>query len=208
MFEIFLFVNPIGIYCYDTEVSVKNALSELNIKSKFRFIPITNAKVIREDIIRRKMQGQTINDIPQYTMASFQALRTYHAINLKYGNRKARYYLVNLQKEISGDFNVYSQDLPQQVALNLDLDLNKINDPSINHYIDFSIKKDRETARNYNVRNIPTAIIYNETGNSTTGLLIEGLLAHDKLVKLFKNEEDRAEKKDQEYLPSKHLRLM
>lgn len=208
MFEIFLFVNPIGIYCYDTEVSIKNALSELKIKSKIRFVPITNAKVIREDIIRRKMQGQTINDVPQYTMASFQALRTYHAINLKYGNKKARYYLVNLQKAISGDFNVYSQDLPQQVALDLNLDLNKINDSKINPYIDFSIKKDKETACKYNVHNIPTAIIYNEIGNATTGVLIEGVLAHDKLIKLFKHEEGCVEKKEQEYFSSKHLRLM
>ncbi|MDN6779660.1 MAG: DsbA family protein, partial [Lactobacillus sp.] len=29
MFEIFLFINPIGIYCYDTEKQIRNTVDEL-----------------------------------------------------------------------------------------------------------------------------------------------------------------------------------
>ncbi|MEB3365143.1 hypothetical protein SDC49_21210 [Lactobacillus sp. R2/2] len=54
MFEIFLFVNPVGIYCYNTEVLIQDAIAELNINSSFNFVPIINTKVIKEDIIRRK----------------------------------------------------------------------------------------------------------------------------------------------------------
>ncbi|MEB3364266.1 hypothetical protein SDC49_13000 [Lactobacillus sp. R2/2] len=54
MFEIFLFVNPVGIYCYNTETLIKDAIDELNINSSYHFVPVINAKVIKEDIIRRK----------------------------------------------------------------------------------------------------------------------------------------------------------
>lgn len=208
MFEIFLFVNPIGVYCYDTEVLIKNAIDELNIESFFHFIPITNSKVIKEDIIRRKAKGQIINDIPEYTMASYQTLRNYHAIKFLYGNRKARYYLVNLQKAISGDFNVYSQDLPEQVALDLGINYNRINNSKFSKYLDDSIQKDKEIARNYNVKNIPTTIIFNENGNYT-GILLEGIIAHDKLITLFKNSAcSQIPEKENNFYSTRHLRLM
>lgn len=211
MFEIFLFVNPIGIHCYDAEMAIKGAIDELGVESCFRFIPITNAKVIKEDIIRRKTIGQTVNDIPQYTMASYQALRNYHAIKFEYGNKKARSYLVNLQKAISADFNVYSQDLPEQVAQDLGLNFQRIIDPRISKYIDDSTEQDKELAQKFNVQNIPTTVIFNE--NNNYGILLEGLISQDKLVKIFQNnkclhlfEPEKAEEKN--YFEANHLRLM
>lgn len=206
MFEIFLFVNPVGIYCYNTETLIKDAIDELNINSSYHFVPVINAKVIKEDIIRRKKAGQRITDIPQYTIASFQALRHYHAIKLEYGNKKARAYLVALQRAMSEDFKKYSADLPRQVASDLNLNFNRINDRRIAHYIDDSIFQDKKLVRKFNVRNIPTTIIFNESGNYS-GIMLEGILAHDKLVKLFKsngciNEEEK------NYYPIRHLRLI
>ena len=215
MFEIFLFVNPIGVYCYDTEVSVKKTVGELDISSSFHFIPITNSKVIRDDIIRRKTCGQTINDIPEYTMAAYQALRNYHAIKLKYGNKKARSYLVNLQQAVSKNFSVYSQNLPKSVAVDLGLNYKRIYDPKINKYIDDSIEQDKELARKFNIQTIPTTIFFNESGDDN-GLLVEGTIAHDKLLALLKNiycnepqkEEQEKEQVGNSYRPRRHLRLM
>ena len=215
MFEIFLFVNPIGVYCYDTEVSVKKTVGELDISSSFHFIPITNSKVIRDDIIRRKTCGQTINDIPEYTMAAYQALRNYHAIKLKYGNKKARSYLVNLQQAVSKNFSVYSQNLPKSVAVDLGLNYKRICDPKINKYIDDSIEQDKELARKFNIQTIPTTIFFNESGDDN-GLLVEGTIAHDKLLALLKNsycnepqkEEQEKEQVGNSYRPRRHLRLM
>ncbi|RHW49052.1 DsbA family protein [Lactobacillus bombicola] len=205
MFEIFLFVNPIGIYCYDTEILIKEAIDELNLNTSFHFIPITNTKVAREDIIRRKKEGQKVNDIPQYTVASHQALRYYHAIRFEYGNKKARLYLISLQKAISRNFNNYSTDLPKKIILDLNLDFNRINNPRIDKYIKDSIQQDKELVKKFNVHNIPTTIIFNENGNYN-GILIEGTVAHDKLITLFKN--DYRLNEEPGYLPTNHLHLM
>lgn len=211
MFEIFLFVNPIGLYCYDTEVLIMDALDELNINPCFHLIPITNSKVIKEDIIRRKTSGQIINDIPEYTMASYQALRNYHAIKCEYGNKKARCYLINLQKAVNADFNVYSQDLPKQVALDLGLNFKRINSSKISKFVDESIQQDKDLARQYKVKNIPTTVLYNLSGNYT-GILLEGILAHDKLQALLKksacNQIPEEPKEENSYYPSRHLRLI
>ena len=206
MFEIFLFVNPIGIYCYNTEVLIKDAIDELNINSSFHFVPIINAKVIKEDIIRRKNSGQKIKDIPQYTIASFQALRHYNAIKIEYGNKKARAYLVALQRVISTDFNKYSESLPREIAKSLGLDFNRINSRKIAHYVDDSIQQDKDLARKFNVRNFPTTVIFNESGNYN-GVMLEGVLAHDKLIKLLKDNGCVASD-PKGYYPVRHLRLI
>lgn len=206
MFEIFLFVNPVGIYCYNTEVLIKNALDELNINCCFHFVPIINSKVVSDDIIRRKKKGQRINDVSQYTIASFQALRVYHGIKLEYGNKKARLYLVNLQRAISDNFNNYSVNLPREIARTLRLDFERITNRKIRNYIDDSIHQDKILAQKFNVRNIPTTIIFNESGNYN-GIMLEGTFAHDKLVTLLKNE-GCISNEDKNYYPYRHLRLI
>ncbi|BDR60217.1 DsbA family protein [Lactobacillus xylocopicola] len=210
MFEIFIFVNPIGIYCYDTEVSIKTAIDDLDINSTLHFVPITNVSVIKEDIIRRKKERQRMKDLSQYTMASFQALRDYHAIKFIYGNKKARSYLLSFQQAVSRDFNHYTRNLARQVALNLDLDYDKIIDSKIKGYVDDSIQQDKNLARKFNVRNIPTTIIFNESGNYN-GILLEGAVAHDKLITLLKNTgciEPTAEDQEDSYSTISHLRLI
>ncbi|WEV71350.1 DsbA family protein [Lactobacillus sp. ESL0785] len=196
MFEIFLFVNPIGIYCYDTEVLIKQAINELNIDTSFHFIPITNTEVIKHDIIRRKKDGQKAIDIPQYTIAAFQTLRIYHAIKFEYGNKKARYYLIKLQQALNRDFNVYSEKLQQEIIKKLNLNFKRLKDPKISKYIDDSIERDKQLAKKSKVYNIPTTVIYNESGNYN-GIMLEGLVAHDKLIRLFKNDSRLIDEKKQ-----------
>ncbi|WEV40410.1 DsbA family protein [Lactobacillus sp. ESL0681] len=207
MFEIFLFVNPIGVHCYNTEVALKEALSELNIDICFHFIPINSAEIIKGDLIRRKKMGQKINDIPQFTMVSYQALRAFHAIRFTYGQKKARTYLFNLQKAISADFNDYSENLPQEIAEKLNMNFAKIRDAKVSHYIDDSIKRDQDLAEKLNVHNIPTTIIYNQSGNYN-GILLEGIVAHDKLIDIFKNSANQPQPKQTKYFASSHLRLI
>ncbi|MDF7669384.1 MULTISPECIES: DsbA family protein [unclassified Lactobacillus] len=212
MFEIFLFVNPIGIYCYDTELLIKQATNELNIDTCFNYIPITNTKVISADIVRRRKDGQKLTDISKYSMASFQTLRIYHAIKLEYGNKKARAYIVELQQALNVNFNLYSENLQQKIAKKLNLDFKKINNPKADKYIDKSIKQDMDLADKMNVRNTPTTIIYNESGNYN-GILLEGTVAHDKLINVLKHdscfiENFEEETKNCNLRKTNHLRLI
>ncbi|MDF7683682.1 DsbA family protein [Lactobacillus sp. ESL0679] len=212
MFEIFLFVNPIGIYCYETELLIKQAIDELNIDTCFNYIPITNTKVIKEDILRRRKEGQKLTDISKYTMASFQTLRLYHAIKFEYGNKKARAYLFELQQALNINFYRYSENLARKITKKLNIDFNKITSPKTNKYVDKSIKQDLELADKLGVRNTPTTIIYNESGNYN-GILLEGIVAHDRLIKVLKHdscliENFEEETKDCALRKTNHLRLI
>jgi hypothetical protein len=58
MFEIFLFINPIGIYCYDTEKQIRNTVDELGIDVCYHYISIANVCLVNDDAIRRRKDSQ------------------------------------------------------------------------------------------------------------------------------------------------------
>ena len=50
MFEIFFFVNPIGINCYQNEQEIIAAVSGYQQNISYHFIPMTTMNTIRSDI--------------------------------------------------------------------------------------------------------------------------------------------------------------
>ena len=55
MFEIFFFVNPIGINCYQNEQEIIAAVSGYKQNISYHFIPMTTMNTIRNDIRARHL---------------------------------------------------------------------------------------------------------------------------------------------------------
>lgn len=206
MFEIFLFINPIGIYCYDIEKQIQDTISELGVEACYHFIPITSVNVIQDDIIRRRKDAQKVIDITRYTMATNRALQDYHAIKLAYGNKKARKFIFALQQKLSDDCSLYSVNMPIQVAQEIGLNPKNINAAKNGNYIDDSIKQDLKLAEQWNVISTPTTVIFNEDEDGS-GMLLEGTLDHNELIDLL---DPIPEKKSilPDIFAGKHLRLI
>ncbi len=126
MYEIFLFINPIGIYCYDIEKQIQDTIKELDVDACYHFVPITNINAIKEDVFRRRKESQNVIELSKYTMATTRALQDYHAIKLAYGNKKARKFIFTLQQKLCKDCSQYNIELPGQVIDELGLNLKKI----------------------------------------------------------------------------------
>lgn len=126
MFEIFLFINPIGIYCYDTERLIRKTVDELGVDVCYHYIPIANVCLVNDDIIRRRKDAQKLPDIGSFSSATYQALQDYHAIKLAYGNKKARRYLYELQKSLSHDASAYTPELLKEITSNLNIKISSI----------------------------------------------------------------------------------
>lgn len=75
MYEIFLFINPIGIYCYDIEKQIQDTIKELDVDACYHFVPITNINAIKEDVFRRRKESQNVIELSKYTMATTRALK-------------------------------------------------------------------------------------------------------------------------------------
>ncbi|WP_407460857.1 DsbA family protein [Lactobacillus gallinarum] len=184
MFEIFLFINPIGIYCYDTEKQIRNTVDELGIDVCYHYIPIANVCLVNDDAIRRRKDAQKLPDISTFSKATYDALENYHAIKLKYGNKKAREFLYELQKNLSHDASAYNPKLLEKIATKLNIKANTINAIEKSSYVRSSIEEDQKLANQWNIKATPTIVLFNED-NEQNGVLLEGPVAHEDLVNLL-----------------------
>ena len=205
MFEIFLFINPIGIYCYDTEKLIRNTVDELGIDVCYHYIPIANVCLVKDDIIRRRKDGQKLPDISSISTVTYEALCNYHAIKLSYGNKKARRYLYELQKYLSKDASVYSPELFQKIIDKLNIKASTINTIKQGDYLRASIEDDQKLANQWNIKSTPTIVSFDENDDQN-GVLLDGPVSQQGLVTLLM---PGCEKDFSDFLPMpNHLRLI
>lgn len=209
MFEIFLFINPIGIYCYDIERRIQRAIDELDIEVSYHLVPIANVHIVQDDMIRRKRNAQKLCQFSFYTLITNKALEYYHAIRFTNGNKKARDFLLELQKQLNEntiDHN-YS-DLFSTAINNLKINPKSIQSLKNSNYIKESIKQDQELAAKWDVKKTPTTVIFNENDASQTGMLVENMITHEELINLFMPENEAYQPKQFNEMFTGHLRLI
>ncbi|CCI87343.1 DsbA family protein [Lactobacillus gigeriorum] len=212
MFEIFLFINPIGIYCYEVEKRIQTAIKDLDLDVSYHFIPIATVSGVQDDIIRRRKDSQHLCDLSYFTLATNQALEIYHAIKIAYGNKKARAFLFELQERLNTDGSIFEDSLIQEIYKQLDLDPATIDQLLDSKYIRESIDQDQKLAKQWQIKSTPTVIIFNEDKENDTGVLLEGLVSQSELNQLLSD----SEKNDQQLncvskvniISTNHLRLI
>lgn len=205
MFEIFLFINPIGIYCYDTERQIRETVDKLGIDVCCHYIPIANVCLVNDDIIRRRKDAQKLPDIKSISTATYEALQNYHAIKISYGNKKARRYLYELQKHLSKDASAYTPMLLQEIADSLNIKTSTINAIKQGDYLKASIEEDQKLANQWNIKATPTIVLFNENDDQN-GILLEGPINQQDLANLLFPD---YEANFSDYLPMQnHLRLI
>ena len=184
MFEIFLFINPIGIYCYDTERQIRKTVDELGIDVCCHYIPIANVSLVQDDIIRRRKDAQKLPDISSFSTATYDALKDYHAIKLTYGNKKARKYLYELQKSLSHDASAYKPELRKQITQNLNIKISTIDAIKQSDYLKISIEEDQKLANQWHIKATPTIVLFNEN-NERNGVLLDDPVSQNDLLNLL-----------------------
>ena len=185
MFEIFLFINPTGLYCYNIESKVQKAINDLDIDVTYHFIPLANVGVAQDDIHRRRQVAQKLCQFSFYTLTTTRALEDYHAIKIAYGNKRARKFLLTLQKRLTPGINDCPISLPDKVVSQLGFNLGQIKSLRESNYVKESIDQDQKLADQWKVRKTPTTIIFNEDENSESGVLLEGVVTEEALRNIF-----------------------
>jgi predicted DsbA family dithiol-disulfide isomerase len=181
MYEIFLFVNPLGIACFKNEQILREFFAERGLRVSLTFVPIVNSKTVTDDMQRKGLPSGNFNCFRQTSEDAYEALRLFHAIKLSAGNKKARRFIFDLQEKVNCRHLPYSTGMAAQVADDLGLDFSELSRLSHVSALQKSIAHDQEIAARYQVKKTPTAVIFNEA-TSGAGILIEGLLSEDGLA--------------------------
>lgn len=185
MFELFLFINPIGIYCFDVEQKVQRVAQQLQLDVRVHYVLLVDVSIMTDDICRRRCEAQKIAEPIRYTQIASQALHYFHAIKLAYGNKRAREFLLNLQTILKCDAGCYNDDLPKHIAEHLHLNWTTISDLLGSADIQESIIKDQQIARQWHVESAPTSVIFNDD-NDEGGIMLEGRIPYEDLLDLMR----------------------
>lgn len=173
MYEIFFFVNPIGINCYESEQAIINAIDDSKKKVDYHFIPMANMTTIRNDIKARKLPTCDLDLFNRISRNTFNAIKNYHTVKLMKGNKLARKFLLKLQSEINDNHRQYSKQSIDQILNELNVNKESFDKTRQMKYTLFSMNKDLQLAKQFKVETTPTTFIYNydEVDNN---FMIEG----------------------------------
>lgn len=186
MFEIFVFINPIGIHCYDIEKIIQETIAELDLDVSYHIIPSASHRIIKEDIHRRRCANNMLRSFSFYTRIANRALADYHAIKILYGNKKARKFLMKVQARLENDATENEADITNSIIQELNMKSDQIDSLRNSEYVKESIAHDNKIFNEWNINKTPTTVIFDNNDISRNGILIENTISKESLIKLLK----------------------
>lgn len=159
--EVFLFVNPLGTTCYETEKMIESFSNERDEKVKVRFIPLLNFHTIGNII--KETDNQTLSNRNQVYTDSFHASLAFQAASMQ-GKKKGRKFLMALQDKVINEGKEVTKELFTQIAEMIKLDLEMFEEDFQSDISKSAFKKDQKLAQEMKIQNAPSCVLY--SGNN------------------------------------------
>ncbi|GKQ43085.1 dithiol-disulfide isomerase [Companilactobacillus sp. RD055328] len=184
MWEVFLFVNPLGSYCLKTERTILEFVKKHNIQAHFNFIAITNMENVN-DILENVFDNTTDLELRnEITIAAYDAALTYKAAACQ-GKKKARELLMSIQYAFNELNREYNNDLVKEITTKLNIDFKELIADKECDLVNSSFQADQLLAREMNVTHTPSTVIFNYDANDSNGLLIDNCQSSDELIAIL-----------------------
>lgn len=184
MFELFLFINPLGLSCFQLENKIKLLAEELDLEICVNYLPLVTLDSMKADMVKRNWNFNTVINLAHYHEASLSAQNLYYAIQIAYGKKRARKFLFNLQEKLSYGKEEYSFDLAKKLISELKLDLKKIEGVKQDDCLKNAIGQDQQLAKKFHINSLPSAVIFDDAVDDS-GLLLDGEPSLDELRSIF-----------------------
>lgn len=186
MFEIHLFVNPLGSRCFRCEHDVLKVDQQLDTKVNYRFIPFFNMETIQQTIelyhldrhslqVRQNVSNMIYRVILDYMAASFQ------------GRKRSRQFLLLLQSALICDHLDYSKELVISIAQQAHLDLEMFLEDRCSKLARDAYQKEQQTAKELGIKKPATAVIFSSQ-QPDYGLLLNNF-DYESLITAYNNQE-------------------
>lgn len=188
--EVFLFVNPLGRTCYESEKFVEAFSAERDEKVKVRFVPILNIRSIG-NLVKGNYDSSLSNRNQLYT-ESYNASLAFQAASMQ-GRKKGRKFLMKLQQSVIKDGSAVTRELMLQIAEALNLDIEMFEEDLESELSRTAFNKDQKLALEMGVTESPSCVVYSSK-DTTSGYRIDSSITKQLLHGLCN---DQAEKNDQ-----------
>lgn len=182
MLEIHLFVNPLGPNCQHCETDVLKCRQMTAAKVQCTIVPLFNMTTIQQTI---QMYGLPTNDLEVRStvcQALYQAILDYKAAQYQ-GQKRARKFLLLQQKALAHNHLHYDDQLAQQLANKVPLDLEMFDEDRHGQLVKKAFNDDQQLASQMGVTSTDTAIVV-DTIAPDCGIKIENF-SFDRLLKFY-----------------------
>ena len=184
IYELYLFVNPIGLKCYRTEQEVLRFIEDReDIKIHFRFITFHNFATVTQYMKRLNVPANDLQLRNQMYFSIYDASLAYKAA-LMQGKKRGRNFLLLLQKELTSNPTEYSGDLLKEVAQGARLDVDMFFEDKVSGFVKSSYETDQHIAQEMNIQSNPSLVIF-DNYNQQYGVLLEDTITYDLIEAAF-----------------------
>ncbi|MGX7163205.1 DsbA family protein [Enterococcus massiliensis] len=183
MIEIYLFVNPLGPVCLQSELDMLKYIEKSKKKIQFRVLPLVNMTTISDIMTRRGIEKHDIlarNTLFEDTYAAALDCKT---IQLQ-GRKRARDFLMKLQHAVGCLKRNYSSELVEELVLESGGDLLMFQEDRSTQLVRDLFQADQMIAHEMGIVKHPSCVVYNYACERDYGVLLEGAEALKDLPKL------------------------
>ena len=119
MIEIYLFVNPLGKYCFEMEQQLLQFIEEeygtpSKEKMQFRFLPLVNLQTIGDVMQQKGISQNNLEERNHLFSMTYSAALDCKAAQFQ-GKKKGRRFLIKLQEAVGCNDIPYSQELAESI---------------------------------------------------------------------------------------------
>ncbi|MCO6541807.1 MAG: DsbA family protein [Lactobacillus sp.] len=159
MWEIFIFVNPIGNRCLTTEKTIIQFAQQHKMSVHFKFIALNNVYAIDDYMQRNNLDLHNITLRNKVTEKIHQATLFYKAATFQ-GNKKGRNFLMSLQDAININHLTFNLDLVKSLAHQAHLDWETLVADKDSQLAFTQCQIDQQKAAQFKITAPPTTVIY------------------------------------------------
>lgn len=173
-----MFVNPIGGVCLETERNIIDSLDYHHQKARINVVPLTNLQIVTDYLERNHLDQHDLDLRNHISTVIYESLLDFKAASFQ-GKKKARAFLLSLQKHINHDQAKYSDDLINLVVAEAALDPATFWDDRNSQLVKDLCEADRQLASELGVKRTPSTVLVDYRHNiDGDGILIEGCVSN------------------------------
>lgn len=178
IYELYLFVNPIGLKCYNIEQEVLRFIEDVeDVKIHFRFITFHNFNTVTQYMKRLNLPTNNLQLRNQMYQTIYDACLAYKAA-LMQGKKRGRKFLLLLQKELTSHPIEYSDELLTRVAEGARLDVDMFFEDKASGFVKSSYEADQQIGQEMNILQTPSLVIFDSLNNHF-GVLLEDNITYE-----------------------------
>jgi len=186
IFELFLFVNPLGTYCYRCENELLKFVRNSEFKVHYHFLTFHNLQTVNQYMKNQKLPVTDLDLRNDIYMKIYDAALSYKAALLQ-GKRLGHQFLIELQQQIHQQKREYNDDLLEEILNKIEIDKKMFYEDKSSSAVKKAYDRDLQIAQEMNVTHTPSLVIF-DNSNQPYGLLLASSITAETIAEICNGE--------------------